>query len=155
MKAEGGWKRRGGSAEAAGKRGEMVACNGADGASDIHDFCGSEVGRKRGEHAAARHRNLDVAEIQKRMPAKKNAVCLHCGYGTGGIDGRVALYQNHSGHIARNNVPVVRTGRGGSTLRGNEPVALDLRGELLESGGLKSGEDQRGLDGRQRRTYRN
>src|SRR5882757_3008696 len=146
---------RRGSAEPAGNRGEMVAGDGADGAADIHDFRGSEVGRKRGEHAAARHRNLNVTEIQKRMPAKKNAIRLYRRDGAGRIDGRVALYQNHSGHIAGNNVPVVRTRRGGSTLRGNEPVALDLRGELLESGGLKSGEDQRGLDGRQRGAYRN
>src|SRR6267378_6197240 len=146
---------RRGSAEPAGNRGEMVPGNSADGAADIHDFCGSEVGGKRGEHAAARHRNLDVAEIQKRMPAKKNAVRLHCGYGTGGIYRRVALYQNHSCHIAGNNVPVVRTRRGGSTLRRNEAIALDLRCELLEGGGLKSGEDQRRLDGRQRGAYRN
>src|SRR5882672_4456822 len=135
------------SAEPAGNRGEVVAGNSADGAADIHDFCGSKVGRKRGEHAAARHRNLDVAEIQKRMPAKKNAVRFHCGYGTGGIYRRVALYQNHSCHIAGNNVPVVRTRRGGSTLRCNETITLDLRGELLEGSGLKSGEDQRSLDG--------
>src|SRR5712672_4315820 len=82
---------RRGSAEPAGYRGEMVAGDGADGASDIHDFCGSEVGRKRGEHAAARHRNLDVAEIQKRMPAKKNAIRLYRRDGAGRIDGRVAL----------------------------------------------------------------
>src|SRR6267154_6040014 len=63
---------RRGSAEPAGDSGEMVAGNSADGASDIHDFRGSKVGRKRGEHAAARHRNLNVTEIQKRMPAKKN-----------------------------------------------------------------------------------
>src|SRR6266403_2389202 len=144
---------RRGSAEPAGNRGEMVAGDGADGSPDIHDFRGSEVGRKRGEHAAAGHRNLDVAEIQEWMPAKKNAVRLYCGYGTGGIYRRVALYQNHSCHIAGNNVTIVRTGRGGPTLRCNEPVALDLRGELLEGSGLKSVEDQRRLDGRQRRTY--
>src|SRR6267378_4214598 len=143
------------SAEPAGNRGEMVAGNSADGAADIHDFCGSEVGRKRDEHAAAGHRNLDVAEIQEWMPAKKNAVRLYCGYGTGGIYRRVALYQNHSCHIAGNNVPVVRTRRGGSTLRRNEAIALDLRCELLKGGGLKSGEDQRRLDGRQRGAYRN
>src|SRR5712671_5028225 len=66
------------SAELASDSGQMVAGDGADGASDIHDFGGSEVGRKRGEHAAARHRNLNVAKIQKRMSAKKNAVRLHC-----------------------------------------------------------------------------
>src|SRR6266853_2448363 len=76
---------RRGSAEPAGDSGQMVAGDGADGAADIHDFRGSEVGRERSEHAAARHRNLDVAEIQKRMSAKKNAVRLHRGYGTGGI----------------------------------------------------------------------
>src|SRR6266403_4109742 len=141
------------SAEPAGDSGQMVAGDGADGAADVHDFRGSEVGRKRGEHAAAGHRNLDVAEIQEWMPAKKNAVRLYCGYGTGGIYRRVALYQNHSCHIAGNNVTIVRTGRGGPTLRCHEPVALDLRGELLEGSGLKSVEDQRRLDGRQRRTY--
>src|SRR5712671_3111349 len=146
---------RRGSAEPAGDSGEMVAGDGADGAADVHDFRGSEVGRKRGEHAAAGHRNLDVTEIQERMPAKKNAVRLHRGYGTSGIYRRVALYQNHSCHVAGNNVTIVRTRRGGPTLRCDEPVALDLRGELLEGSGLKSGEDQRGLDGRQRRTYWN
>src|SRR6266403_1021911 len=85
---------RRGSAEPAGDRGEMVAGDGADGAADIHDFGGSEVGRKRGEHATAGHRNLDVAEIQKRMSAKKNPVRLHRSDGAGGIDGRVALDQN-------------------------------------------------------------
>src|SRR5882762_7527780 len=130
---------RRGSAEPAGYSGQMVAGDCADGAADIHDFGGSEVGGKRGEHAAAGHRNLDVAEIQKRMPAKKNAVRLHCGYGTRGIYRRVALYQHHSCHIAGNNVAVVRTRRGGPTLRCNEAVALDLRGELLAGGGLKSG----------------
>src|SRR6266404_1431700 len=146
---------RRGSAEPAGYGGEMVAGDGADRAADVHYFRGSEVGRKRGEHAAARHWNLDVAEIQKWMSAKKNAIRLHRGYGTGGIDGRVALYQNHSCHIAGNNVPIVRTRRGGPALRRNETITLDLRGELLEGSGLKSGEDQRRLDGRQRGTRRN
>src|SRR6267378_5888182 len=77
---------RRGSAEPAGDSGQMVAGDGADGAADIHDFRGSEVGRKRGEHAAARHRNLHVSEIQKRMPAKKNAIGLYCGNSAGGID---------------------------------------------------------------------
>src|SRR5258705_12145691 len=143
------------SAEPAGNGGEVGAGNGADRSADIHDFRGREVGRECGEHAAARHRNLDVAEIQKRMSAKKNAVRLYCGDRAGRIDGGVALYQNHSCHVAGNNVPVVRTRRGGSTLRCNETITLDLRGELLEGSGLKSGEDQRRLDGRQRRTYRN
>src|SRR6266853_6812644 len=48
---------RRGSAEPAGNRGEMVAGDGADGASHIHNFRGSKVGRKGGEHAAARHWN--------------------------------------------------------------------------------------------------
>src|SRR5258708_38287419 len=59
------------SAEPAGNRGEMVAGDGADGAADIHDFRGSEVGRKTGEHAAAGHRHLTVTATQTRMPAKK------------------------------------------------------------------------------------
>src|SRR6267378_4044148 len=78
------------SAEPAGDSGEMVAGNSADGAADIHDFRGSKIGRERGEHAAARHRNLNVTEIQKRMPAKKNAVRLYRGDGAGRINGRVA-----------------------------------------------------------------
>src|SRR5437660_8520352 len=64
------------SAEPAGDSGQMITGDGADGAADIHDFRGSEVGRKSGEHAAAGHRNLNVAKIQKRMSAKKNAVRL-------------------------------------------------------------------------------
>src|SRR5260370_38520324 len=64
---------RRGSAEPAGNRGEMVAGNSADGAADIHDFGGSEVGRKGGEHAAARHRHMDVTEIQNRLAANENA----------------------------------------------------------------------------------
>src|SRR5712671_1684292 len=100
---------RRGSAEPAGNRGEMVPGNSADGAADIHDFRGSEVGRKRGEHAAAGHWNLNVTEIQKRMPAKKNAIRLYRRDGAGRIDGRVALYQNHSCHVAGDNVTIVRT----------------------------------------------
>src|SRR6266849_4510132 len=143
------------SAEFAGNCGEMVSGDGADGAADIHDFRGSEVRRKRGEHVAARHRNLYVAEIQKRMSAKKNAVRLHCGDSAGGIDGRVALYKDHSCHVAGDNMTIIRARCGGSALRRNEAIALDLGGELLQRGGLKSGEDKRSLDWRERRACRN
>src|SRR5260370_9911559 len=108
----------------------MVAGDGGYGASGSRGFRGSESGRKRGEHATARHWNLDVAEIQKRMSAKKNAVRLHRGDRAGGIDGRVALDQDHSGHIARDNVPIVRARRGGSALPRHETTTSAFRGAL-------------------------
>src|SRR5258707_10811845 len=61
---------RGRRTEFAGDGGEMVARDGANGAADVHNLCGSEIGRKCGDHAAARHGNLNVAEIQKRMAAE-------------------------------------------------------------------------------------
>src|SRR6266849_8769631 len=48
------------SAEPARDGGQMVARDGADGAANIYDFRGGEVGGKRGKHSAARHRNLHV-----------------------------------------------------------------------------------------------
>src|SRR6266852_6491987 len=143
------------SAEPARDGGQMVASDGADGAANIYDFRGSEVRGKRSKHVAARHRNLYVAEIQERMSAKKNAVRLHCGDGAGGIDGRVALYQHHSCHVAGDNMTIIRARCGGSALRRNEAIALDLGGELLQRGGLKSGEDKRSLDWRERRACQN
>src|SRR6266849_6507544 len=54
----------------------MIPGNGADGAADVDDFGGSEIGRKRGDDTAARHGNLDVTEIQKRMTTEIDAVGL-------------------------------------------------------------------------------
>src|SRR5467141_1730793 len=51
---------RGRRAQFSGDRGEMVARDSADGAADVDDFRGSEIGRKRCDDAAARHRNLNV-----------------------------------------------------------------------------------------------
>ncbi len=138
------------SAEFAGDGGEMIAGDSADGAADIDDFGGGEVGGKRGEHTAARHGNLNLAEIQKGMAAEENAVRLHRGDGARGVDGGVALDEDHARHVARNETTVFRARRGGAALRGDEAVVLNLRRELLKRGGLKAGEDQRRFDGRER-----
>jgi len=43
---------RGRRTEFASDRGKMIAGNGADGAADVDDFGGSEIGRERGDDAA-------------------------------------------------------------------------------------------------------
>src|SRR5260221_1890800 len=58
--------------EFTGDSGEMIASNGADGAADVDDFRGSEIGGKRGDRAAARHGHLNVAQAQKLATAKDN-----------------------------------------------------------------------------------
>ena len=84
------------------------------------------------------------------MAAEIDFVGLNGGNGAGGVDGGVALDQNHSGHVTGCQLLVVGARSGGAPLRGHEAVILDLRGELLERRGLESGEDQRGGDGLQR-----
>ena len=56
-------------AQFSGDGGEMVARDRADGAAHIDDFCGSQGRGQSGHHFAARHRHLDVAEVQERMAA--------------------------------------------------------------------------------------
>ena len=73
---------------------------------------------------AARRRDLG------RDGRRENAVGLHGGDGAGGIDGGVALHENHSGHIAGFQLRVIRARRGGATLSGDETVALQLRRKL-------------------------
>src|SRR5436309_245459 len=58
---------------------EMVARDRADGADDIHDFCGSEARRKRHQDVAAGHREAHAAEVEEQMPAQVDA---------NGLDGR-------------------------------------------------------------------
>src|ERR1700746_365272 len=92
--------------ELAADGGEMISGNGADRAAHIDDFGRGEIGGKRGEHAATGHRNPHVSEIEKGMTAKKNAVTLYGGNRASGIDGRVALHKNHSGHVSGHEVTV-------------------------------------------------
>jgi len=82
------------------------------------------------------------------MAAEKNTVGLHGGDSAGGINGSIALHQDHSSHVAGDEMAVFRAWRGRAALRGDEAVALDLRRELLQRGGLKAGEDKRSFDGR-------
>src|SRR5260370_17172067 len=85
------------------------------------------------------------------MATEEDAVGWQGGDGGRGVDGGVALAEDHAGHVARNEVTVFRAGRGGAPLRCDEAITLDLRRELLHSGGLKAGEDERRFDGRESR----
>ncbi len=124
----------------------MVTGNGADGAADIDDFRGGEIGGERGENAAASHGKLDVAEVQKGVAAKKDLAALDGGDGAGGVDGGIALDENHPGHVAGGEPGVVGARSRRPALGGNEAIALELPGELMERGGLEPGEDERGFD---------
>src|SRR5258708_30343228 len=85
----------------------MVACDRADGAADVDDFRGSKIGRKGGDHAAPRHGNLNVAETQKRMAAEIHFAGLYRGDRTSGVDGGIALNENHAGPVSRNEMSVI------------------------------------------------
>src|SRR6266478_5051715 len=128
----------------------MIARDGADGAADVDDFRGSEIGRERGDHAAARHGNLNVAEIQKRMAAEIDAVGLHYGDCARGVDGGIPLNENHTSHVAGNETPVIGPRRSRAALRRDEAVALQLICELLERGRLEAGKNERRFDGLER-----
>ncbi len=131
-------------------RSEMVASDSADGAADIHDLRGSQIGRKRGDHAASRHGNLDVTEAQKRMAAEIDAIAPHRRDGTSGIDGNIALNEDHPGHVSGGEMPIIGTRRCCAALCCNETVALKLTCELLKRGRLEAGKDERRFDGRER-----
>src|SRR5260370_1303320 len=102
----------------------MVAGDGADGAADVDDFRGSKIGRKGGDHAAARHGNLNVAETQKGMAAEIDFLGSYCGDRTRGVDGGIALNENHSGHISGNEVSIIGLRRSCAALSRDEAVAL-------------------------------
>src|SRR6266850_2943881 len=138
---------RRGRAELAGDGSEVITSDGADGAADVNDFRGGKVGRERGNHAAARQWQLNIAETQKRMAAKIDAIGLDSGDSAGGIDGGVALNENHPSHLAGGKMRVFRTRLGSAALRRNQAVALQLIGELLNGGGLKAGKNEGGFDG--------
>src|ERR1700674_135392 len=122
--------------------GEMVASNGVDGAADVDDFGGSEIGRERGDDAAARHGNLDVTEIQKRVAAEIDAVGLHRRDRAGGVDGGIALNKTHASHVSGHETPIIGTRRSRAALSRDETVALQLIRELLERGGLEAGTNE-------------
>src|SRR6266851_8480447 len=124
----------------------MVAGDGADGAANVDDFRGGKIGRKGGDHAAAGHRNLNVAETQKRMAAEIHFVGSHRGDRTRGVDGGIALNENHSGHVSGNKMSIIGLRRSCTALSRDETVALELIRELLERGRLEAGENERRLD---------
>ena len=64
---------------------------GEEGRIDVDSIIEGEIGRKRGDHAAAGHGNLNVTETQKRMATEIDAVGLHRGDRARGVDGSVAL----------------------------------------------------------------
>ncbi len=109
----------------------MIAGDGADGAADVDNFCGSKIGRKRGDHAGARHGNLNVPETQKRMTTEIHAIRLHGRHRTSGVDGGIALNKNHAGHVSGNEVSIIRLRRSCPALGRYEAVALQLICELL------------------------
>ena len=129
----------------------MVAGNRADRAADVDDFGGSELRGKRGDDLRASHGELHVAEAQKGMAAEINLICADRGDGARGTDRRVALHQDHASHVAWEEMTVIGLGCGGAALSGDEPVTLKLASELAKGFGLIAGENERGLDGLQRR----
>src|SRR5882724_12487819 len=85
------------------------------------------------------------------MPAEIDSVSLDRGDGAGGVDGGIALDENHSGHVTGCQLFVVGARSGSAALSCYEAIILDLRGKLLERRGLKARENQRranGLKGR-------
>src|SRR5713101_7421714 len=121
----------------------MVAGNRADGAANIDYFRGGEVGRERSDHATARHGKLNVAETQKWVATEINLVGSHRRDCAGGVNGDIALNKNHAGHVTGDEMPIIGPRRRRSPLRGDEAVALQLIGELLEGSRLKPRENQR------------
>ena len=115
----GGW-----GAQFSGDRGDVIAGDSADGTAYIYDFGGGHIGGERGEHAAARHGKLHVAETQKRMAAQENAVGLYGRDGAGGVDGGVTLDEHHSRHFAGLQLRVVRARSGSATLRSDKTITL-------------------------------
>src|SRR5260370_13993488 len=124
----------------------MVAGDGADGAANVDDFSGSKIGRKGGDHAAARHGNLNVAEAQKGMAAEIDFLGSYCGDRPRGVDGGIALNQNHSGHVSGSEMSIIRLRRSCAPLGRDEAVALELIRELLERGRLEARETEKRLD---------
>jgi hypothetical protein len=102
----------------------MIAGNGANGAAHVDDFGGSQIGRKRGDDAAARHGNLNVTETQKWMATEIDTVGLHRGNRARGVDGGVALNKNHASHVSGCEMPVIGTRRRCTALRRDETVTL-------------------------------
>src|SRR6266567_3733522 len=112
----------------------MIAGDCANGAAHVDDFGGSEFGRQRGDHPAARHGNLNITETQKRMATEIDTIGLHRGNRTCGVDRGIALNKNHAGHVTGNEAAIIRPRRGCAALRGHEAVALQLICELLKRG---------------------
>src|SRR5262249_3481198 len=57
-------------------RGNMVAVYGAEKTAGIDNFCRSHIRRQRGENAAARHRQLHIAQIKEWVAAEKHFIAL-------------------------------------------------------------------------------
>ena len=138
------------SAEFAGDSCEMVAGDRADGTADIDDLRRSEIGGKCSDDSAAGHGNRDIAEVHKRVATEIDPVGFDRGDGARGIDGGVALDQNHTSHVARNEMGILRTRCRCAALRRDEAIGLKLIRKLLNRGGLKTRENQRSLDGLKR-----
>src|SRR5260370_4347792 len=104
----------------------MVAGDGADGAANVDDFRGSKIGRKGGDHAATRHGNLNVAETQKRMAAEIHFVASHRGDRARGVDGGIALNENHSAHVSGNEMSIICLRRSTAAFRRDQTLAVEL-----------------------------
>ena len=125
----------------------MIGGDGADGTRHVDNFRGLQLGGERRDHAAARHRKLNITEIQKGVTTEIHAISLDGGDRTRGVNGGVALHENHARHIAGHEMRVLRAWCGCAALRGDQAVALKLTGELLKRRALKSRENERCLDG--------
>src|ERR1700688_1829368 len=86
------------------------------------------------------------------MATQVNAVSLYGGDGAGGVDGGVSLNKNHPGHIAGFQMRVIRARCCGAALSRDKSITLELGGELLHRGSLKTGKHERRFDGLQRGT---
>src|SRR6266853_829278 len=88
------------------------------------------------------------------MAAEIDFVGSHRGDRARGVDGGIALNENHAGHISGNEMSVIRLRRSCAALGRDEAVSLQLICELLERGWLESRENERRFDGFERRTRR-
>ena len=88
------------------------------------------------------------------MAAEIHFVGSHRGDRTRGVDGGIALNENHAGHVSGNEMSIIGLGRSRAALGRDEAVSLQLIRELLERGGLEARENERRFDGFERGTRR-
>ena len=139
------------SAQFSRHRRQVIARNRSNRTAHVHDFRRGQIRRKCRHHTASRHRNLHIAQTQKRMPAQKYFVALDRRHRARRINRSVALHQNHPRHIAGRKFSIVRPRRRRSALRRHKSVRAQLRREFFNRTRLKSRKHQRRFNRLQRR----